>query len=38
MPVPGACAGEITRFDFDYFANGCVLALKGSGSRGLFTC
>lgn len=36
MPIPGAAAGEITQFDFDYFANGCVLDLKGWGSRGLF--
>ncbi len=37
MPIPGARAGDITQFDFDYFANGCVLALKGWGSRGLFS-
>jgi len=36
MPIPGARAGEITQFDFDYFANGRVLDLKGWGSRGLF--
>jgi len=36
MPVPGAQAGDITEFDFDYFANGRVLDLKGWGSRGLF--
>ena len=36
MPIPGARAGDITQFDFDYFANGRVLDLKGWGSRGLF--
>jgi uncharacterized protein (UPF0210 family) len=36
MPVPGARAGDITQFDFAYFANGRVLDLKGWGSRGLF--
>jgi hypothetical protein len=36
MPVPGAQAGELTAFDFDYFANGRVLAVKGLGSPGLF--
>ena len=37
MPIPGARAGDITQFDFDYFANGRVLDLKGWGSRGLFS-
>jgi hypothetical protein len=36
MPVPGAKAGDITQYDFGYFANGRVLNLKGCGSRGLF--
>ena len=36
MPVPGARAGDITEYDFAYFANGRVLDLKGWGSRGLF--
>jgi uncharacterized protein (UPF0210 family) len=36
MPVPGARAGDITEFDFAYFANGRVLDVKGLGSRGLF--
>ncbi len=36
MPIPGAAAGEMTQFDFAYFANGCVLDLKGWGSQGLF--
>jgi uncharacterized protein (UPF0210 family) len=37
MPIPGARAGDITQFDFDYFANGRVLDLKGWGSEGVFT-
>ncbi|MBN1140076.1 MAG: DUF711 family protein [Anaerolineae bacterium] len=36
MPVPGAQAGDMTAFDFDYFANGRVLAVKRLGSPGLF--
>jgi hypothetical protein len=36
MPIPGARAGEITRFDFDYFANGRILDVKGCGSHRLF--
>ena len=36
MPIPGAGAGDLTSFDFAYFANGRVLDLKGLGSRGLF--
>jgi uncharacterized protein (UPF0210 family) len=36
MPIPGAKAGDITQFDFAYFANGRVLDLKGWGSRGMF--
>ena len=36
MPIPGARAGDITQFDFDYFANGRVLDLKGWGSQGVF--
>jgi uncharacterized protein len=36
MPVPGAQAGDMTAFDFDYFANGRVLAVKKLGSPGLF--
>ena len=31
MPIPGAKAGDITQFDFAYFANGRVLDLKGWG-------
>jgi uncharacterized protein (UPF0210 family) len=36
MPIPGAKAGDLTAFDFAYFANGRVLDVKGVGSRGLF--
>ncbi len=36
MPIPGAEAGEMTRFDFPYFANGRVLDTKGWGSQRLF--
>jgi uncharacterized protein (UPF0210 family) len=36
MPIPGAKAGDLTQFDFAYFANGRVLDVKGSGSEGLF--
>jgi len=36
MPVPGAQAGDMTTFDFDFFANGRVLAVKDLGSPGLF--
>jgi uncharacterized protein (UPF0210 family) len=36
MPIPGAQAGDLTAFDFPYFANGRVLDVKGLGSQGLF--
>ena len=36
MPIPGARAGDMTEFDFAYFANGRVLDVKGLGSPGLF--
>jgi uncharacterized protein (UPF0210 family) len=36
MPVPGARAGDLTTFDFSYFANGRVLGVKGFGSPRLF--
>ena len=35
MPIPGARAGDLTEFEFEYFANGRVLGVKGLGSRGL---
>jgi uncharacterized protein (UPF0210 family) len=36
MPIPGAKAGDLTEFEFDYFANGRVLDVKGFGSSRLF--
>jgi uncharacterized protein (UPF0210 family) len=36
MPVPGARAGDLTAFDFEYFENGRVLDVKGMGSPGVF--
>ena len=36
MPVPGASSGDVTEFDFSYFANGRVLDVKGIGSPALF--
>jgi uncharacterized protein (UPF0210 family) len=36
MPIPGAKAGDLTGFDFEYFANGWVLGVKGHGSARLF--
>ncbi|HVA24536.1 MAG TPA: DUF711 family protein [Chloroflexota bacterium] len=35
LPVPGKEAGEPTTYEFDYFANGKVLAVKGLSPRGL---
>lgn len=31
MPIPGAAAGDMTRFDFDFFANTRVMALRAEG-------
>ena len=36
MPIPGAKSGDLTAFDFPYFANGRVLEVKGLGSPRLF--
>lgn len=36
MPIPGKTAGDVTDFDFPYFANARVLDVKGYGARGLF--
>ena len=33
MPVPGKQAGDMTSFDFDYFANSRVMALKAEPLR-----
>ena len=37
-PVGGAGlrAGDVTAFEFEYFANGRVLDVKGAGSAGVF--
>ncbi|MBN1642661.1 MAG: DUF711 family protein [Anaerolineae bacterium] len=32
MPIPGKRAGDMTDFDFPYFANGHVLAVRGRGA------
>ena len=32
LPVPGKSAGELTEFDFPFFANGAVLGVKDGGS------
>lgn len=36
MPIPGARAGDLTEYDFPYFANGRILDVKGLGSPGIF--
>lgn len=33
MPIPDKQAGDLTDFDFGYFANGRVLAVRGRGAR-----
>ena len=35
MPVPGLSEGDITRFEFEYFANGRVLGVKEWGAEGI---
>jgi uncharacterized protein len=35
LPVPGAVAGDPTRFTFDYFSNTRVLAAAGAGATGI---
>lgn len=35
MPIPGKAAGDPTGFDFAYFANSCVLAVKAMPLRGV---
>jgi uncharacterized protein (UPF0210 family) len=35
MPVPGAAAGDLTSFNFDYFANSRVLPQAGAGVAGI---
>jgi uncharacterized protein (UPF0210 family) len=36
MPIPGAQAGEMTRFDFAYFSNARILDVRGYGAASLF--
>lgn len=36
LPVPGKKAGEQTNYDFEYFANGTILPIKGLSSQALF--
>ncbi len=36
MPIPGKRAGEMTDFDFSYFANGRVMEVRGRGAPGVF--
>ena len=36
MPIPGLKAGELTEFEFEYFANGCVMGTRGMGASGIF--
>jgi len=36
LPVPGKQAGDPINYDFEYFANGTVLAVKNLSSRRLF--
>jgi len=36
MPIPGKRSGEMTEFDFAYFANGRILDVRGRGARGVF--
>jgi uncharacterized protein (UPF0210 family) len=35
LPVPGAAAGDMTSFSFDYFANSRVLAAASAGAAGV---
>ncbi len=36
MPIPGKQAGEMTEFDFAYFANGRILGVRGRGAGRVF--
>lgn len=36
MPIPGKEAGEVTSFDFPFFANAGIVAVKGRGASRLF--
>jgi hypothetical protein len=35
MPIPGKKAGELTEFNFEFFANSRVLAVESSGLKGV---
>lgn len=36
MPIPGKRAGEVTTFDFPYFANARIMGVKGRGAPKMF--
>ncbi len=36
MPIPGKSAGEMTDFDFPFFANSRIMPIEGQGVSGLF--
>jgi uncharacterized protein (UPF0210 family) len=36
MPIPGKKAGDVTNFDFPYFANGRILDVRGCGGARIF--
>jgi uncharacterized protein (UPF0210 family) len=35
LPVPGATAGDLTTYSFDYFANTSVMPAAGAGAAGV---
>ncbi|MBN1178694.1 MAG: DUF711 family protein [Anaerolineae bacterium] len=37
MPIPGKAAGDVTAFDFPYFANAQILDVRGRGGRRIFS-
>jgi uncharacterized protein (UPF0210 family) len=36
MPIPGKKAGEVTNFDFPYFANARIMGVRGRGASAIF--
>jgi uncharacterized protein (UPF0210 family) len=36
MPIPGNKAGDVTNFDFPYFANARILEVRGRGGARIF--
>jgi uncharacterized protein (UPF0210 family) len=36
MPIPGKAAGDLTEFDFEFFANSRVMGVESSGLEGIF--